>query len=293
VKDACEKAIFASPQTTAAAVSYIAAELSLLASATLFSLAVPAIARAERGRRRNFSRRSGSPPEHSGDFQSPPATTLWKAREVEGKGKESLASLAQDTRARDGDVRARVKGEPIPDDWRPTKDDNAAAVLEGLFPSDLEGECCKFIDHARAHGRVSPDWSAACRNWCRDSARRRNLKPRTKVEVAGKVDQTFISETMHPKQWAAWQAYYRSKGGLGTPTNQNGGWYFLSEWPPGYEEASDVSVAAVAVPDEAEEATKVDDVYDDHMPSEPQPPGSDFGRGEKRKQVFGLASPSS
>jgi xanthine dehydrogenase molybdopterin-binding subunit B len=34
VKDACEKAIFASPQTTAAAVSYIAAELSLLASAS-------------------------------------------------------------------------------------------------------------------------------------------------------------------------------------------------------------------------------------------------------------------
>jgi hypothetical protein len=34
VKDACEKAIFASPETTAAAVSYITAELSLLASAS-------------------------------------------------------------------------------------------------------------------------------------------------------------------------------------------------------------------------------------------------------------------
>jgi hypothetical protein len=34
LKDACEKAIFASPETTAAAVSYIAAELSLLASAS-------------------------------------------------------------------------------------------------------------------------------------------------------------------------------------------------------------------------------------------------------------------
>jgi len=34
LKDACEKAIFASPETTAAAVSYIASELSLLASAS-------------------------------------------------------------------------------------------------------------------------------------------------------------------------------------------------------------------------------------------------------------------
>jgi hypothetical protein len=78
--------------------------------------------------------------------------------------------------------------------------------------------------------------------------------------VAGKIDQTFISEAMHPKQWAAWQAHSRRTKGVGTPNNQQGGWFFPSEWPPGHEEANDVSLAAIAVPDEAEEAAKAEPV---------------------------------
>jgi hypothetical protein len=58
-------------------------------------------------------------------------------------------------------------------------------------------------------GGCRPTGQRLTGNWCRDSVRRRDRKLRSKVDVAGKMDQVFIGETLHPKQWAAWQDYIR------------------------------------------------------------------------------------
>jgi uncharacterized protein YdaU (DUF1376 family) len=40
---------------------------------------------------------------------------------------------------------------------------------------------------------------------------------------------------MDTPQWDAWQAHLKAHKGKGSPYDKQGGWYFPTEWPPGYQ----------------------------------------------------------
>src|SRR4029077_16826583 len=40
-------------------------------------------------------------------------------------------------------------------------------------------------------------------------------------------------------QWDAWQPHLKASKGKGSPCDKQFGWYFPTEWPPGYQPAPD------------------------------------------------------
>lgn len=59
-------------------------------------------------------------------------------------------------------------GREIPEDWTPEATHEALARQKGV---DLDDEAARFRDHARAHGRMCVNWSAAFSNWLRGADR--------------------------------------------------------------------------------------------------------------------------
>lgn len=95
-------------------------------------------------------------------------------------------------------------------EWRKLPEDDKSAALAAVEP--FRAWLAKQKDHPVVHA-------------CRFLSQRRfeGFKPSLEV-VSSKVFVTAGTEA-----WDAWQSVER------TPTNKDGGWYFESEYPPGYE----------------------------------------------------------
>jgi hypothetical protein len=57
------------------------------------------------------------------------------------------------------------------------------------------------------------------------------IKPSIGGEVSAMQKVHVKADTL---QWEAWQTYRKKTTGKGTPIDKRFGWYFESEWPPGY-----------------------------------------------------------
>jgi uncharacterized protein YdaU (DUF1376 family) len=116
--------------------------------------------------------------------------------------------------------------------WTPNAADEKVASGFGMSQADIASEVTKFRAYHAEKGFESHDWSASWVKWCsRWDQRPVPVEP----PIAGEVS---ASQKVHVKtetpQWEAWQIYCKKTTGKGTPTDKHFGWYFDSEWPPGY-----------------------------------------------------------
>jgi hypothetical protein len=80
------------------------------------------------------------------------------------------------------------------------------------------------------------------REWLAAACRHHRVKPPNPVasgifkkrEVVTNGRRYFPGET---PQWRAWDAFFKSQGKIGAIRDSDGGWWFPTEWPPGYEVA--------------------------------------------------------
>jgi hypothetical protein len=107
---------------------------------------------------------------------------------------------ARDRRLRPEDAPNRAPfqdGTRLPDDWRPTPDDHAFALGEGLTEEETSRAADKFRDHWRAKAGgagIRSDWSAEWRNWARgDRDRRKELAPGAGARGRGSGVEDFAS----------------------------------------------------------------------------------------------------
>jgi uncharacterized protein YdaU (DUF1376 family) len=116
--------------------------------------------------------------------------------------------------------------------WKPNVEDEKVASDHGMSPTDIASELATFRAHHAERNTFSHDWSATWLKWCsRWDGKSKPIKAATGGEL-------IVTKKIHVKfdtpQWKAWQEYLKKSTGKGTPTDKHFGWYFDSEWPPGY-----------------------------------------------------------
>ena len=132
---------------------------------------------------------------------------------LEEEGAEAHRSVKKDRR----------RATRIPDGLTANR---AAQEAAGLTAAEGDREFMKFRNHAHEKGRTCVDWEAAERNWYLKSAEFMGRKPPA-ATVPGK---TLVFVDAASPAFRAWEIHLGAK----QPTSK-GGWYFESEYPPGYE----------------------------------------------------------
>ena len=122
----------------------------------------------------------------------------------------------------------KERGTRIANDWRPSVSDLEAAKAEGLSDRDIQKEAAKFRDYwlsKAGSAGVKMDWAATWRNWCRRAAE--YLGRKAPEAPNGK---TLVFVPADSDAFKAWEAHDGKKH-----PQAKGGWYFETEYPPGYE----------------------------------------------------------
>lgn len=109
----------------------------------------------------------------------------------------------------------------------------------GFGDAQFNGEFSKFVQYYMARGYARADWNAALISWFQRATPDPRATPQ--ATIIGKV---FVVEGT--TEWACWQQHLREKNGKGSPstdwTNADNrsqrGWWFLTKFPPGYDEAT-------------------------------------------------------
>jgi hypothetical protein len=88
-------------------------------------------------------------------------------------------------------------GHPLPQDWKPSEQDVAFAVRDGLAAAEIPREVGRFCDFCRSKGRRSMDWAAEWRNWVRRTVEWRRTADqeaelRRKASGGGRAGRPFI-----------------------------------------------------------------------------------------------------
>lgn len=131
---------------------------------------------------------------------------------------------------------------PLPPEWKPDAKSQAAAVESLGSDAAQAALLVNFRDYygARPHvARTPREWNQTYRAWGRKERKIRAGPPQlplvrvfdgpARPAIPGKVYAAFGSP-----QWEAWSKHH---GPAGFPRDRAGGWWFESEWPPGYREA--------------------------------------------------------
>lgn len=99
----------------------------------------------------------------------------------------------------------------------------------GFGDLQFNKEYSRFVPYYMGRGTLASDWDAMLITWFQ----------RATAEPAPKASPPVNSKKFHVKvdteAWRAWSEYL----GKTVPTDKNFGWYFDSEWPPGFEKTKE------------------------------------------------------
>lgn len=160
---------------------------------------------------------------------------------LEGKGREgnrteSIAAKVAGPKPSQakGDKKARREPQtPLPDGFLLADEIRAYADNLNFSGSELQREHQRFCNHAKQNDRRCVDWIAAERNWFSKAAEFAGKQPKVSAS-----DQPLsgVLVKFGTEAWDAWQAHLKQSTGKGSPRSpRDDGWYFDSEYPPGYE----------------------------------------------------------
>jgi hypothetical protein len=104
---------------------------------------------------------------------------------------------------------------------------------------EIDREEQRFIRHAKQNARICADWDMAAENWLDKSAEFSGKPPPVDAAKAAEAEaalQAMFYAKAESPQLDAWDSHYRAVSNKSAPRDRNGGWYFKTEWPPGYEQ---------------------------------------------------------
>lgn len=162
-------------------------------------------------------------------------------RREEGKGKERKVSMegrVDDATGPDQTPERKSRKKPrqqIPDGFKFSDRVRAYGAKLGFTGGEVDREEQRFIRHAKQNARICADWDMAAENWMDKSAEFAGKPPPIDAEKAAEALQALHYAKPESQQLDAWDRYYQSTQGKSAPRDRNGGWYFKTEWPPGYQ----------------------------------------------------------
>lgn len=105
----------------------------------------------------------------------------------------------------------------------------AKAKAAGLTNDDIAKAVAKFGGNYRSKGTFRIDWDAAFEVWCITDAEKLGRAPPAAAAKTTTAAKVHVSAGTDP--WKAWCKHLNRT----PPQDKNFGWYFDTEWPPGYE----------------------------------------------------------
>jgi hypothetical protein len=108
-------------------------------------------------------------------------------------------------------------------------------VKLGFSSTEIDREEQRFIRHAKQNARLCADWDMAAENWLDKSAEFAGKPPPIDAAKAAEALKNMHYARAESPQLAAWDAHWQAVGGKSAPRDRNGGWYFETEWPPGFK----------------------------------------------------------
>jgi hypothetical protein len=162
----------------------------------------------------------------------------------ERKGKEGKDSGRVDDATEPGqgpEKKSRKKPrQQISDDFKFSERVRSYAAKLGFSGSEVDREEQRFIRYAKQNARIYADWEMAAENWMDKAAQFAGKPPPVDAdkaaEAAAALEAMFYAKPESP-QLDAWDVHYRAVSNKSAPRDRNGGWYFKTEWPPGYQGA--------------------------------------------------------
>jgi hypothetical protein len=97
-------------------------------------------------------------------------------------------------------------------------------------------------------GKIGTPYIPQAVKWLRDKRWNDYLAEAVTAEKATEALQALHYAKPESPQLDAWDRHYQSTQGKSAPRDRNGGWYFRTEWPPGYQPADPVMHGNVPVP---------------------------------------------
>lgn len=160
----------------------------------------------------------------------------------ERKGKESyMEGRVEDASEPNHEPEKKSRKKPrrqIDDGFKFSERVRGYGVRLSLTSAEIDREEHRFIRHAKQNARICADWDMAAENWLDKAAEFAGKPPpvdATKAaEAAAALEAMFYAGAESP-QLDAWDAHYRAVSNKSAPRDRNGGWYFKTEWPPGYQ----------------------------------------------------------
>jgi hypothetical protein len=126
---------------------------------------------------------------------------------------------------------------PLPDDFQPNAK-TWAVLTERVGEVSGAVLVANFCDYygSRPHDlRTAAEWQTTLRKWARSERKSRDgpaqLRLMRKVASGpGPARPAIVYVKFASPQWDAWQRF-----GGSFPRDRDGGWWFATEWPPGYD----------------------------------------------------------
>lgn len=159
----------------------------------------------------------------------------------ERKGKESyIGGRVDDASAPCHEPERKSRKKPrqqIADSFKFSDRVRAYGAKLNFASAEIDREEQRFIRYAKQNARICADWDMAAENWL-DKAAEFAGKPSPidtakAAEAAAALEAMFYAKPESP-QLDAWDSHYRAVSNKSAPRDRNGGWYFKTEWPPGY-----------------------------------------------------------
>lgn len=118
----------------------------------------------------------------------------------------------------------------------------------GFTGGEVDREEQRFIRHAKQNARICADWDMAAENWLDKAAEFAGKPPPVDAEKAREALESLFYAKLESPQLDAWDRYCQSVQGKSAPRDRNGGWYFKTEWPPGYKPSEPTMRGSVVIP---------------------------------------------
>lgn len=129
-------------------------------------------------------------------------------------------------------------GSSISLDFVPSAECRKAIAEMGFADAQYNSEFSKFVAYYMARGYARADWNAALISWFQRTSP--DAKPAIpELAIANKV--FVVQGTL---EWTCWQEYLREQGKRSSPCvdskqpdgRSQPGWYFVSQFPPGFND---------------------------------------------------------
>jgi hypothetical protein len=121
-----------------------------------------------------------------------------------------------------------------------------SAVKSGTDPQQIIAgiKRCRAVEA----GKIGTPYIPQAVKWLRDKRWNDYLAEAVTAEKAAEALQALHYARPESPQLDAWDKHYQLTLGKSAPRDRNGGWYFKTEWPPGYQPREQTMLGEVVIP---------------------------------------------